>query len=422
MPMAITNDIADSALADSGVRLVDWADNEMPVLSRIRERFAHERPLDGIRVGACLHVTTETANLMRTLVAGGAQVALCASNPLSTQDEVAAALAERYEAEVHAIHGEDTDTYYRHIDAVCDIKPQITMDDGADVLSTLHTSRRELIDGIIGGTEETTTGIIRLKALEQQGKLEYPIIAVNEAETKHLFDNRYGTGQSTMDGILRATNVLIAGRVVAVIGYGWCGKGVAMRAKGLGAHVVVCEIDPLRALEAVMDGFEVMPAKEAAAKAGIIVTVTGNRDAIAGEMFDVMADGTIICNAGHFDVEINKQDLASRAAERAEVRPLVERFTTNDGRRIYLLADGRLVNLSAAEGHPAAVMDMSFANQALAVEHLVKHGTNLERRVHDVPPEIDAEIARLKLDSLKVNIDELTDAQRNYLTSWEQGT
>lgn len=420
--MPATNDIADANLAESGVRLVDWADNEMPVLARIRERFTKERPLEGIRVGACLHVTTETANLMRTLVAGGAQVALCASNPLSTQDEVAAALAQHYETEVHAIHGEDTDTYYRHIDAVCDIKPQITMDDGADVISTLHTSRRELIDGIIGGTEETTTGVIRLKALEQQGKLEYPIIAVNEAETKHLFDNRYGTGQSTMDGILRATNVLIAGRVVAVIGYGWCGKGVAMRAKGLGAHVVVCEIDPLRALEAVMDGFEVMPAQEAAAKASILVSVTGNRDAIAGEMIDVMGDGTIICNAGHFDVEINKQDLAAAATERAEVRPLVERFTTKDGRRIYLLADGRLVNLSAAEGHPAAVMDMSFANQALAVEHLVKNGQALERRVHEVPPEIDAEIARLKLDSLKVRIDELSDVQRKYLTSWEQGT
>lgn len=420
--MPTTNDIADANLAESGVRLVEWADNEMPVLARIRERFTKERPLEGVRVGACLHVTTETANLMRTLVAGGAQVALCASNPLSTQDEVAAALAQHYETEVHAIHGEDTDTYYKHIDAVCDIKPQITMDDGADVISTLHTSRRKLIEGIIGGTEETTTGVIRLKALEQQGKLEYPIIAVNEAETKHLFDNRYGTGQSTMDGILRATNVLIAGRVVAVIGYGWCGKGVAMRAKGLGAHVVVCEIDPLRALEAVMDGFEVMPAQEAAAKASILVSVTGNRDAIAGEMFDVMGDGTIVCNAGHFDVEINKQDLAAAATERAEVRPLVERFTTKDGRRIYLLADGRLVNLSAAEGHPAAVMDMSFANQALAVEHLVKNGQTLERRVHEVPSEIDAEIARLKLDSLKVRIDELSDAQRKYLTSWEQGT
>ncbi len=415
-------DIADAALADDGVLRVDWADNEMPVLARIRERFAKERPLAGTRVGACLHVTTETANLMRTLVAGGAEVALCASNPLSTQDEVAAALAERYDTEVHAIHGEDTATYYRHIDAVCDIQPQITMDDGAEVISTVHSARRELIDGIIGGTEETTTGIIRLKALQQEGNLEYPIIAVNEAETKHLFDNRYGTGQSTMDGILRATNVLIAGRVVAVLGYGWCGKGVAMRAKGMGAHVVVCEVDPLRALEAVMDGFEVLPAMAAAAKADVMVSVTGNRDAIAGEMFDAMGDGTIICNAGHFDVEINKDDLAAVATDRAIVRPLVERFTTRDGRRIYLLADGRLVNLSAAEGHPAAVMDMSFANQALAVEHLVKHGAQLEKRVHEVPPAIDTEIARLKLESLKVNIDELTEAQRNYLTSWDQGT
>lgn len=416
------HDIADAALADDGVLRVDWADNEMPVLARIRERFSKERPLAGTRIGACLHVTTETANLMRTLVAGGAEVALCASNPLSTQDEVAAALAERYDTEVHAIHGEDTATYYRHIDAVCDIQPQITMDDGADVISTVHSTRRELIDGIIGGTEETTTGIIRLKALQQEGNLEYPIIAVNEAETKHLFDNRYGTGQSTMDGILRATNVLIAGRVVAVLGYGWCGKGVAMRAKGLGAHVVVCEVDPLRALEAVMDGFEVLPAMAAAAKADVLVSVTGNRDAIAGEMFEVMGDGTIICNAGHFDVEINKDDLAAAATERAIVRPLVERFTTGDGRRIYLLADGRLVNLSAAEGHPAAVMDMSFANQALAVEHLVKHGIELENCVHEVPPAIDTEIARLKLESLKVNIDELTEAQRNYLTSWDQGT
>lgn len=420
--MSAKNDIADATLADDGVSRVEWADNEMPVLARIRDRFAAERPLDGIRVGACLHVTTETANLMRTLVAGGAQVALCASNPLSTQDEVAAALTERYDTEVHAIHGEDTETYYRHIESVCESAPQVTMDDGADVISTVHSSRRDLIDGIIGGTEETTTGVIRLKALEQQGKLEYPIIAVNEAETKHLFDNRYGTGQSTMDGILRATNILIAGRVVAVIGYGWCGKGVAMRAKGLGAHVVVCEIDPLRALEAVMDGFEVLPAIDAAAKADVIVSVTGNRDAVAGAMFDVMRDGTIICNAGHFDVEINLQDLAAAAEQRAEVRPLVERFTTADGRRIYLLAEGRLVNLSAAEGHPAAVMDMSFANQALAVEHIVKNGPSLDNRVHEVPPAIDMEIARLKLESLGVTIDGLTEAQRNYLTSWEQGT
>lgn len=420
--MSSTHDIADASLADDGVSRVEWADNEMPVLARIRDRFSAERPLDGIRIGACLHVTTETANLMRTLVAGGAKVSLCASNPLSTQDEVAAALVERYDTEVHAIHGEDTETYYRHIEAVCETAPQVTMDDGADVISTVHSKRRDLIDGIIGGTEETTTGVIRLKALEQQGKLEYPIIAVNEAETKHLFDNRYGTGQSTMDGILRATNILIAGRVVVVIGYGWCGKGVAMRAKGLGAHVVVCEIDPLRALEAVMDGFEVLPAIDAAAKADVIVTVTGNRDAVAGKMFDAMGDGTIICNAGHFDVEINKQDLAAAAVQRAEVRPLVERFTTADGRRIYLLADGRLVNLSAAEGHPAAVMDMSFANQALVVEHLVKHGADLEKRVHEVPPAIDMEIARLKLESLGVQIDELSEVQRNYLTSWEQGT
>lgn len=420
--MAPVHDIADATLADAGVMRVDWADNEMPVLAKIRERFERERPLDGIRIGACLHVTTETANLMRTLSAGGAEVSLCASNPLSTNDEVAAALALRYDTAVHAIYGEDTETYYRHIDAVCDTKPHITMDDGADVISTVHTSRQELIEGIIGGTEETTTGVIRLKALEQQGKLEYPIIAVNEAETKHLFDNRYGTGQSTMDGIIRATNILIAGRVVAVIGYGWCGKGVAMRAKGLGAHVIVCEIDPLRALEAVMDGFEVLTGIEAAAKANVIIAVTGNRDAIAGEMFDVMGDGTIIANAGHFDVEINKLELAERAAARAEVRSLVERFTTNDGRKIYLLAEGRLVNLSAAEGHPAAVMDMSFANQALSVEHLVKHGSALDNRVYIVPSEIDAEIARLKLESLRVKIDTLTEIQQTYLTSWDQGT
>jgi adenosylhomocysteinase len=422
VPVTASFDIADASLADAGVLRVEWADNEMPVLAKIRERFERERLFDGITIAACLHVTTETANLMRTLTAGGATVALCASNPLSTNDEVAAALVERYDTQVHAIHGEDTETYYKHIDAVCDQQPQITMDDGADVISTLHTSRRELLDNLTGGTEETTTGVIRLKALEQTGKLEYPIVAVNEAETKHLFDNRYGTGQSTMDGILRATNILIAGRVVAVIGYGWCGKGVAMRAKGLGAHVIVCEIDPLRALEAVMDGYEVLTGVEAAARANLLVTVTGNRDAIAGEMFDAMQDGTIICNAGHFDVEINKTELAERAADRAEVRPLVERFTTNDGRRIYLLAEGRLVNLSAAEGHPAAVMDMSFANQALAVEHLVKHGAGLEKRVYNVPPEIDAEIARLKLESLRVQIDSLTDVQKKYLTSWDQGT
>ncbi|MBI4898650.1 MAG: adenosylhomocysteinase [Actinobacteria bacterium] len=415
-------DIADRAQAAGGVTRIDWADNEMPVLAKIRERFERERPLDGIRVGACLHVTTETANLMRTLIAGGAEVALCASNPLSTRDDVAAALVDRYDCGVFAIHGEDTDTYYRHIDAVCDIRPHVTMDDGADVISTLHSRRREQIPEIIGGTEETTTGVVRLKALERQGKLEYPIIAVNEAMTKHLFDNRYGTGQSTMDGIIRATNILIAGRTVAVIGYGWCGKGVAMRASGLGAHVIVCEVNPLRALEAVMDGFEVLTGVQAAARANVMISVTGNRDAVAGEMFDVMQDGVILCNAGHFDVEINKDDLSAITAEREEVRPLVERHRTNDGRRIHLLADGRLVNLSAAEGHPAAVMDMSFANQALAAEHLVKHGAGLDNRVYVVPEEIDAQIAALKLESLRVNIDTLTDVQRKYLDTWEQGT
>jgi adenosylhomocysteinase len=392
----------------------------MPVLARIAERFERERPLAGTRVAACLHITAETANLVRALIAGGAEVALCASNPLSTQDEVAAALAGRYDAAVYAVHGEDAAAYARHIDAVCDIGPQITLDDGADVIGALHGPRKELLADVVGGTEETTTGAIRLKALEREGTLAYPVFVVNEAQTQHLFDTRYGTGQSTLDGILRATNLLIAGRVVAVIGYGACGQGVALRAKGLGANVVICEVDPMRALEAVMDGFTVLPGIEAAARADVIITVTGNRDAVAGEMFDAMKDGTIVCNAGHFDIEVNKTDLADRAAERAEVRPLVERFTMNDGRRIYLLAEGRLVNLSAAEGHPPAVMDMSFANQALAVEHLVKHGAGMEPRVHPVPPQIDEAIARLKLDSLGVNIDELTEAQKNYLTSWDR--
>jgi adenosylhomocysteinase len=418
--MAAAVEIADSALADAGVLRVEWAGNEMPVLARIAERFERERPLAGTRVAACLHITAETANLVRALIAGGAEVALCASNPLSTQDEVAAALAGRYDAAVYAVHGEDAAAYARHIDAVCDIGPQITLDDGADVIGALHGPRKELLADVVGGTEETTTGAIRLKALEREGTLAYPVFVVNEAQTQHLFDTRYGTGQSTLDGILRATNLLIAGRVVAVIGYGACGQGVALRAKGLGANVVICEVDPMRALEAVMDGFTVLPGIEAAARADVIITVTGNRDAVAGEMVDAMKDGTIVCNAGHFDIEVNKTDLADRAAERAEVRPLVERFTMNDGRRIYLLAEGRLVNLSAAEGHPPAVMDMSFANQALAVEHLVKHGAGMEPRVHPVPPQIDEAIARLKLDSLGVNIDELTEAQKNYLTSWDR--
>jgi adenosylhomocysteinase len=394
----------------------------MPVLRQIRERFASERPLEGVTVGACLHVTTETANLVRTLIAGGADVGLCASNPLSTQDDVAAALVDRHGADVFAIHGEDADTYYAHIHAVCDKRPRITMDDGADVISVLHGRRTDQLPDILGGTEETTTGVIRLKALEAEGRLGFPIVAVNEASTKHLFDNRYGTGQSTLDGILRATNVLIAGRKVVVVGYGWCGRGVAARAKGAGAHVIVCEVDPLRALEAVMEGYEVLSGVEAAGKGDVFVTVTGNRDAIGAEHFAAMKDGAIVCNAGHFDVEVNKAELDRVTKSKREVRPYVEEHLTEDGRRINLLADGRLVNLAAAEGHPAAVMDMSFANQALSAEHLVANGEKLEKRVHPVPEEIDREIARLKLESLGVAIDTLSDEQRRYLSSWEQGT
>jgi adenosylhomocysteinase len=415
-------DIADISLADAGQKRIEWADLHMPVLRLIRERFEAERPLDGIRMACCLHVTTETANLVRTLIAGGADVALCASNPLSTQDETAAALVDRYGAEVYAINGEDNDTYYSHINAAVDKHPQITMDDGADVISVLHGERTDQLGEILGGTEETTTGVIRLRALEKEGKLGFPIIAVNEANTKHFFDNRYGTGQSTLDGVIRATNVLIAGLRVAVIGYGWCGKGVAMRAKGHGAHVIVCEVDPLRALEAVMDGFDVMPAIDAAREGDVFISVTGNRDAIAGEMFDVMKDGAIVCNSGHFDVEVNKDDLEARATEKREARPFVEGFKLGDGREIFLLAEGRLVNLAAAEGHPAAVMDMSFANQALAAEYVAANHESLERKVHVVPREIDAEIARLKLEALGVRIDTLTDAQTKYLASWDQGT
>jgi len=415
-------DVADLAQADAGQARIEWADAEMPVLRSIRERFEREKPLDGIVIAACLHVTTETANLMRTLIAGGADAGLCASNPLSTQDDAAAALVDRYGAEVHAIHGEDTDTYYRHIEALADKGPQITMDDGADVISVIHGKRTDLIEGIIGGTEETTTGVIRLKALEAEGKLAFPIVAVNEAQTKHLFDNRYGTGQSTLDGILRATNVLIAGRVVVIFGYGWCGKGVSMRAKGAGAHVVVCEVDPLRALEAKMDGFEVLPSIDAARKGDVFVSVTGGRDALSGRHYEVMKDGAIVCNAGHFDVEVNIGDLEEQSTGHREVRPSVEQYEMPDGRNINLLADGRLVNLAAAEGHPAAVMDMSFANQALSAEHMVNEGDRLENKVYVVPEEIDREIARLKLESMGVNIDTLTGIQEEYLNSWDQGT
>jgi adenosylhomocysteinase len=415
-------DIADIALADDGQRRVEWADRHMPVLAQIRERFDRERPLEGVRMACCLHVTTETANLTRTLLAGGAEVTLCASNPLSTQDDVAAALVDRYGAQVYAINGEDNDTYYRHIYAAVETHPQITMDDGADVVGVLHGERTQQLPEVLGGTEETTTGVIRLKALESEGKLGYPIVAVNDAVTKHFFDNRYGTGQSTLDGIIRATNILIAGLRLVVIGYGMCGKGVAMRAKGHGAHVIVCEVEPLRALEALMDGFEVMPGVEAARVGDVFVSVTGNRDAIAGEMFDVMKSGAVICNAGHFDVEINKDDLAAITEETFQVRPFVEGHRTKDGREIFLLAEGRLVNLAAAEGHPAAVMDMSFANQALASEHVVRNHASLENRVYPVPDEIDREIARLKLASRGVEIDDLTDVQRKYLASWDQGT
>jgi adenosylhomocysteinase len=415
-------DVADLSLAESGQRRIAWADRQMPVLAQIRERFAKERPLDGVTMACCLHVTSETANLVRTLIAGGADVALCASNPLSTQDDVAAALVDRYGASVYAINGEDNQSYYAHIASAVERRPQITMDDGADVVSVLHGERADLLEGVLGGTEETTTGVIRLKALEREGKLGYPIVAVNDAKTKHFFDNRYGTGQSTLDGVIRATNVLIAGLKVVVIGYGWCGRGVAMRAKGHGAHVIVCEIDPLKALEAVMDGFEVMPGVEAAKVGDVFISVTGNRDAVAAPMFAEMKAGAIVCNAGHFDVEVNKDDLGALTEETYEARPHVTGHRLRDGREIFLLAEGRLVNLAAAEGHPAAVMDMSFANQALASEFMVQNHEQLENKVYPVPEEVDAVIARLKLASRGVHIDELTEEQAKYLASWDQGT
>jgi adenosylhomocysteinase len=392
----------------------------MPILRQIRERYAREKPLKGTRIAASLHVTAETANLVRTLTAAGAQIALCASNPLSTQDDTAAALAA--DAEVHARAGEDPDTYYRHIDAVLDTKPRLTIDDGADLVGVLHGRRTDLLEGILGGTEETTTGIIRLRALEAQGKLAFPVIAVAESVTGRQLDHIYGTGQSTLDGILRATNILIAGQRVVVVGYGACGRGVASRARGLGAHVIVCEVDELKALEAVMDGYDVMPALDAAREGDVFITVTGDRDVIRREHFELMRDGAIVANAGHFDVEISKPDLNALTKERHEVRPLVAQHTLEDGRRIHLLADGRVVNLAAGEGHPGAVMDVDFAAEALCVEHLVKNGVALDARVHGVPEEIDREVARLKLESLGVEIDALSDEQRDYLHSWEQGT
>jgi adenosylhomocysteinase len=415
-------DVADLALADAGQARIEWADRHMPVLASIRERFAREKPLEGIQLGLCLHVTTETANLVRTLTAGGADVALCASNPLSTQDDVAAALVDRHDVEVYAIKGEGDEAYYAHINAVCDKHPKITMDDGADVIGVLHSERTDQLSEVIGGTEETTTGVIRLKALEAEGKLGFPIIAVNESATKHFFDNRYGTGQSTLDGIIRATNILIAGKRIVVVGYGWCGRGVALRSKGLGAHVIVCEVNPLKALEAVMDGYEVMPAIDAAREGDIFITVTGDMHAIGGQHFGVMKSGAIVANSGHFNVEIDIPALLEMSVSHREARPFVEEYELGDGRRIFLLGEGRLINLAAAEGHPAAVMDMSFANQALAAEHLVKNSSDLDKSVHVLPPEIDQDIAKLKLETMGIAIDELTAEQAKYLSSWDQGT
>jgi adenosylhomocysteinase len=416
------HDVKDLSLAPEGVRRIAWADRQMPVLAAIRERFESEQPLAGYRVSACLHVTTETANLMRTLQAGGADVVLCASNPLSTQDDVAAALVSEYDIAVFAIKGEDNDTYYSHIEAAVDHRPHLTMDDGADVIGVLHSHRREQLGDIIAGTEETTTGVIRLKALEREGSLGFPIIAVNDALTKHMFDNRYGTGQSTIDGIIRATNVLLAGKRFVVAGYGWVGKGVSQRARGLGAHVVVTEVEPIRALEAAMDGFEVMSMERAAEVGDIFCTATGDKSVIRREHLERMKDGAILANTGHFNVEIEIPALRAIAVETREARQFVEEFTLADGRRVYLIADGRLVNLAAAEGHPALVMDMSFANQALSLEHAVKHAAELDRRVYPVPEQIDREIARLKLATMGLEIDTLSEEQERYLASWQEGT
>ena len=415
-------DVADLSLAPDGVARIEWAEREMPVLASIRRRFERERPLAGLRISACLHITAETANLLRTLQAGGAEVVCCASNPLSTQDEVAAALVAEYGIAAFCVRGEDADRYYEHVDAAVDHRPQIAMDDGADLLGVLHSRRREQLGDILGATEETTTGVIRLRALEADGKLAFPVIAVNEALTKHLFDNRYGTGQSTIDAIMRATNLLLSGRRVVVCGYGWCGRGIAARARGMGALVAVTEVDPLRALEAAMDGFDVMPIAEAAEIGDVFVTATGDRDVITGAHLARMKDGAIVANAGHFNVEIELSALRSMAVRTRTVRPNVEEYTFGDGRRLYLLAEGRLVNLAAAEGHPAAVMDMSFGNQALSVEYLVGNAATLDRRVYGVPEPIDREIARLKLETLGLRIDTLTEAQERYLSSWDQGT
>ncbi len=415
-------DIKDKKLADSGRLRIEWAAQNMPVLALIEERFKRERPLQGVRLSACLHVTTETAQLMKTLKAGGAEVALCASNPLSTQDDVAASLVENDGIPVFAIKGEDNETYYSHIESVLDTGPQITMDDGADLVSVIHSERTELLNGIVGGTEETTTGVIRLKAMAKDGVLNYPIIAVNDADTKHLFDNRYGTGQSTVDGIIRATNRLMAGSIFVVVGYGWCGRGLAMRAQGMGARVVVTEVDPVRALEALMDGFAVMPMEEAAPVGDFFCTVTGNIRVIRREHFEVMKDGAIVCNSGHFNVELDLEGLEKITMGKRDIRPFVVEHSLASGQRVYVLGEGRLINLAAAEGHPSSVMDMSFANQALSAEYMVKEGGNLENKVYPVPREMDREIAHLKLDAEGAQIDILTEEQVKYLNSWEMGT
>jgi adenosylhomocysteinase len=418
----MNHDVKNIKLAEKGKLRIEWAAKDMPVLKLIKTRFEKRKPLKGFRIAACLHVTTETAVLMETLKAGGAEVSLCASNPLSTQDDVAASLAKHLKIPVFAIKGEDNNTYYKHIKSALNLKPNITMDDGADLVSTLHTKGRKLIKDVIGGTEETTTGVIRLRAMANKGILQYPIIAVNDAYTKYLFDNRYGTGQSTIDGILRATNRLMAGSVVVVSGYGWCGKGVAMRAKGMGARVIVTEVGPLRGLEATMDGFEVMPIKQAASIGDIFITVTGDISVINKAHFPLMKDGAILCNSGHFNVEIALNELKKITRKQRTIRDFVQEFTLKNGKRIYVLGEGRLVNLAAAEGHPPAVMDMSFANQALSAEYLAREGESLKKIVYSVPTKIDREIAALKLSSMGIRIDKLTTEQKKYLSSWEMGT
>ncbi len=414
-------DIKDPSLAEAGRQRIEWAAQQMPVVKLIRDRFAKEKPLEGIRISACLHITSETANLALALQAGGADTILCASNPLSTQDDVAAALVE-YGIPVNAIKGEDDATYYKHIDTALDSKPQLTVDDGADLVATIHTKRSDLIADVIGGTEETTTGIIRLRSLERKGGLRYPIIAVNDAQSKYLFDNRYGTGQSTIDGITRATNILWAGKNVVICGYGWCGHGIALRAKGLGAQVIVTEVEPLRALEAIMDGYRVMPLMEAAKIGDIFITIAGDKHVIDKAHLQAMKTGAILANSGHFNVEINIPALEGMARSKQRIRPFMDEYTLNDGRRLYLLGEGRLINLAAAEGHPANVMDMSFANQALSLEYIAKNRDKLEPKVYPVPEGIDKQVARLKLNSMGIKIDSLTPEQEKYLTSWEEGT